>query len=67
MRAPRRVNTRLRRTSSTPALASALVKLYGDNAATLTPDPIHSAFYDTHPPAAIRVGRLDAIAAQANA
>ena len=55
------------RRASAPALASALVKLYGDNAATLTPDPIHSAFYDTHPPAAIRVGRLDAIAAQANA
>jgi len=30
-------------------LASALVKLYEDNAATLTPDPVHSAFYDSHP------------------
>ncbi len=39
-------------------LVSALVKLYEDNAATLTPDPLHSAFYDSHPPAAIRVGRL---------
>jgi len=39
-------------------LASALIKLYQDNAATLTPDPVHSAFYDSHPPAAIRVARL---------
>ena len=39
-------------------LASALVKLYEDNAATLTPDPIHSAFYDSHPPASLRIGRL---------
>lgn len=39
-------------------LAEALVRLYEDNAATLTPDPLHSAFYDSHPPAAIRVGRL---------
>ncbi len=40
------------------ALASALVKLYKDNANTLTPDPIHSAFYDSHPPATLRVSRL---------
>ena len=39
-------------------LISALVKLYQDNAATLTPDPLHSAFYDSHPPASVRVGRL---------
>ncbi|MEZ5649214.1 MAG: M48 family metallopeptidase [Burkholderiaceae bacterium] len=39
-------------------LVDALVKLYQDNASTLTPDPLHSAFYDSHPPAAIRVGRL---------
>jgi STE24 endopeptidase len=39
-------------------LASALVKLYEDNAATLTPDPVHSAFYDSHPPAAMRIARL---------
>lgn len=39
-------------------LASALVKLYEDNASTLTPDPIHSAFYDSHPPASLRIGRL---------
>ena len=39
-------------------LISALVKMYRDNAATLTPDPLHSLFYDSHPPAAIRIGRL---------
>lgn len=39
-------------------LARALVKLYQDNAATLTPDPLHSAFYDSHPPAALRIARL---------
>jgi STE24 endopeptidase len=39
-------------------LVNALVKLYEDNASTLTPDPIHSAFYDSHPPASLRVERL---------
>jgi STE24 endopeptidase len=39
-------------------LVTALVKLYEDNAATLTPDPLHSAFYDSHPPAAMRIARL---------
>lgn len=39
-------------------LVSALVKLYEDNASTLTPDPLHSAFYDSHPPAAVRINRL---------
>ncbi|RJG05581.1 M48 family peptidase [Noviherbaspirillum cavernae] len=39
-------------------LVSALVKLYEDNASTLTPDPIHSAFYDSHPPASIRIHHL---------
>lgn len=43
-------------------LIKALVKLYRDNASTLTPDPLHSAFYDSHPPASIRVSRLLAIA-----
>ena len=46
------------RHSSAQDLASALVKLYQDNAATLTPDPLYSAFYDSHPPAAIRIERL---------
>jgi STE24 endopeptidase len=48
------------RTASAEALTQALVKLYEDNAATLTPDPLHSAFYDSHPPAAIRIARLRA-------
>lgn len=39
-------------------LISALVKLYRDNAATLTPDPLHSLFYDSHPPAALRIAQL---------
>jgi STE24 endopeptidase len=43
-------------------LVAALIKLYKDNAATLTPDPMHSAFYDSHPPAATRVARLMAAA-----
>jgi STE24 endopeptidase len=43
-------------------LVQALVKLYKDNAATLTPDPVHSMFYDSHPPAAIRIARLQASA-----
>ena len=48
---------------SSPAyLISALVKLYDDNAATLTPDPVHSAFYDSHPPAAIRIRHVLAAA-----
>jgi len=39
-------------------LVSALVKLYKENASTLTPDPLHSAFYDSHPPAALRISHL---------
>lgn len=42
-------------------LESALIKLIKDNAATLTPDPIHSAIYDSHPPASIRIARLQAL------
>ena len=42
------------------ALGQALVKLYGGNAATLTPDAVHSAFYDSHPPPAVRITRLPA-------
>jgi STE24 endopeptidase len=44
--------------SNSQDLISALVKLYEDNASTLTPDPLHSAFYDSHPPASVRVQRL---------
>jgi STE24 endopeptidase len=43
-------------------LAAALVKLFRDNASTLTPDRIHSAFFDSHPPALERIGRLKALA-----
>ncbi len=42
-------------------LASALVKMYQDNAATLTPDPVYSTFYDTHPPALVRIARLQTL------
>ncbi|HEX5337575.1 MAG TPA: M48 family metallopeptidase [Gallionella sp.] len=41
-------------------MVSALVKLYQDNAATLTPDPLYSRFYDSHPPAAVRIAHLQA-------
>jgi STE24 endopeptidase len=44
--------------ASAADLAKALVRLYQDNAATLTPDPLYSAFYDSHPPAALRIARL---------
>ncbi len=44
--------------ASSVNLETALVKLYKDNAATLTPDPLHSAFYDSHPPAIARIARL---------
>lgn len=43
-------------------LVTALVKLYKDNASTLTPDPLHSAWYDSHPPAAVRIERLQQLA-----
>jgi STE24 endopeptidase len=39
-------------------LASSLVKLYKDNAATLTPDYLYSAFHDSHPSASIRINQL---------
>lgn len=39
-------------------LASALLKLYEDNAATLTPDPVYVRFYYSHPPASERLGRI---------
>ncbi len=42
-------------------LIHALVKLYQDNASTLTPDPLYSTFYDSHPPAALRVARLQSL------
>ncbi len=42
-------------------LSNALVKMYQDNAATLTPDPVYSAFYDSHPPALVRINRLQTL------
>jgi len=44
--------------ASPASLASALAKLYRDNASTLTPDPLHSLVYDSHPPAALRIDHL---------
>lgn len=46
------------RQTRTADLVAALVKLYRDNAATLTPDPLYSTFYDSHPPAAARIAHL---------
>ena len=48
--------------SSARDLVNALVKLYKDNASTLTPDPLHSAFYDSHPPAKARIEKLQVLA-----
>tara|TARA_R110002072_G_scaffold64203_1_gene159126 strand:- start:102981 stop:104243 length:1263 start_codon:yes stop_codon:yes gene_type:complete len=42
-------------------LISALVKMYKDNASTLTPDPTYSSFYHSHPPALIRVDHLETL------
>jgi STE24 endopeptidase len=46
------------RFSNGPELARALVGMYRENASTLTPDPLHSAFYDSHPPPVARIARL---------
>ena len=48
--------------SQTPGqdLASALLKLYQDNASTLTPDPLYVKFYYSHPPASERLARMGA-------
>lgn len=47
-----------RQHSNARELASALVKLYRENATTLTPDAVYSAFFDSHPPATVRIARL---------
>lgn len=46
--------------SQTPVadLSSALLKLYQDNASTLTPDPLYVKFYYSHPPASLRLARM---------
>ena len=51
------------RHASADELAAALVKLYRDNANTLTPDPVYVAFHYSHPPALERISRLKAAAA----
>lgn len=44
--------------AQTENLITALVSLYRENANTLTPDPMYSAFHDSHPPAPIRIAHL---------
>ena len=44
--------------TSGTALAGALLKLFEDNASTLTPDPVYVQFYYSHPPATERLGRI---------
>ena len=44
--------------TSGPDLATALLKLYEDNASTLTPDPLYVKFYYSHPPASERLARM---------
>jgi STE24 endopeptidase len=48
--------------SSATELANALVKLYRDNASTLTPDRLYSAWHDSHPPALLRITALKHLA-----
>jgi STE24 endopeptidase len=45
--------------SNSKDLKLSLIKLYRDNASTLTPDPLHSNFYDSHPPALERINTID--------
>ena len=47
--------------SSADELIKALVKLYKENASTLTPDPVYSSWYHSHPPALIRVQHLESL------
>lgn len=44
-------------------LITALVKMYEDNASTLTPDPLYSAWHASHPPASVRVAHLESLMA----
>ena len=48
------------RQSSGADLTRALVKMYRENASTLTPDPLYSAFHDSHPPAPVRIAHISA-------
>ncbi|MEQ1532220.1 MAG: M48 family metallopeptidase [Sideroxydans sp.] len=45
-------------------LVNALVKLYQDNAKTLTPDPLYATFYESHPPAPMRIAHLQKLGAR---
>ncbi|MDA9211146.1 M48 family metallopeptidase [Methylophilaceae bacterium] len=47
--------------SNSKDLKHSLIKLYRDNASTLTPDPLHSNFYDSHPPALERINAINKI------
>jgi len=47
------------RNSSGEALIAALVRMYEDNASTLTPDPVYSAWHDSHPPAPVRIHHIE--------
>jgi STE24 endopeptidase len=47
-----------RRNASATDLVRALLKLYEDNASTLTPDPVYVSFYYSHPPASARIAAL---------
>ncbi|MDC0422674.1 M48 family metallopeptidase [Methylophilaceae bacterium] len=47
--------------SKSTDLKQSLIKLYRDNASTLTPDPLHSSFYDSHPPALMRINAIDKV------
>ena len=51
-------------TSQATQLIAALVTMYRENAATLTPDSLYSLFHDTHPPAALRVAHLAQLAGE---
>jgi len=46
--------------SSAQELIHALTTMYRENAATLTPDALYSLFHDSHPPATLRIGHLQA-------
>ena len=48
--------------SNSADLQAALVAMYRDNASTLTPDPLHSLVFDTHPPAPVRIAALQKLA-----
>lgn len=47
------------KSSQAHALIQALVTMYRENAATLTPDSLYSLFHDSHPPAALRIAHLE--------